>query len=57
LARKRKILLKQLFELIINSLNDIKIELWDTPRNIEEDEKSAQRKDGLEKETRRDSSV
>ena len=43
--------------MIINSLNDIKIELWDTPRNIEEDEKSAQRKDGLEKETRRDSSV
>ena len=54
MARKRKILLKQLFELIINSLNDIKIELWDTQKNIEEDVKSAQKKEELEKETRKD---
>ena len=43
--------------MINNYLNDIKTQLWDTQKNIEEDEKSAQRKDGLEKETRRDSSV
>jgi len=40
--------------LIINCLNDIKTKLWDTQKNIEEDVKSAQRKEGLEKETRKD---
>ena len=29
--------------------------LWDTQKNIEEDVKSAQKKDGLEEETRKDS--
>ena len=29
--------------------------LWDTQKNIEEDVKSAQKKEGLEKETRKDS--
>ena len=29
--------------------------LWDTQKNIEEDVKSAQKKDELEKETRKDS--
>jgi len=42
--------------LINNTLNDIKIKLWDTQKNIEEDEKSAQKKEELEKETRRDNS-
>ena len=55
MARKRKILLKQLFELIINNLNDIKTQLWDTQKNIEEDVKSAQKKDELEKEIKKDS--
>jgi len=55
LARKRKILLKQLFELIINNLNGIKTQLWDTQKNIEEDVKLAQKKEELEKETRKDS--
>jgi len=41
--------------LINNYLNDIKTELWDTQKNIEEDVKSAQKKDGLEKETKKDS--
>jgi len=40
--------------LIINCLNDIKTKLWDTQKNIEEDVKSAQRKEGLEKEIRKD---
>ena len=34
----------------INYLNDIKTKLWDTQKNIEEDVKSAQKKEGLEKE-------
>ena len=55
MARKRKILLKQLFELIINNLNGIKTQLWDTQKNIEEDVKLAQKKEELEKETRKDS--
>ena len=41
--------------MIINILSDIKIKLWDTQRNIEEDVKLAQKKDGLEKEIRKDS--
>ena len=41
--------------MIIISLNDIKIKLWDTQKNIEEDAKSAQKKEELEKEIRRDS--
>jgi len=41
--------------LIINYLNGIKIKLWDTQKNIEEDVKSAQKKEELEKETRKDS--
>jgi len=40
--------------LIIISLNDIKIKLWDTQKNIEEDAKSAQKKEELEKEIRKD---
>ena len=42
--------------MINNPLNDIKIKLWDTQKNIEEDEKSDQKKEELEKETRRDNS-
>jgi len=41
--------------LISNYLNDIRTQLWDTQKNIEEDVKSAQKKDGLEKEIRKDS--
>jgi len=48
--------LKRLFKLIINNLNDIRIKLWDTQKNIEEEEKSAQKKEELEKEIRRDNS-
>ena len=51
---KGKILLECLFKLIINNLNDIKIKLWDTQKNIEEDVKLAQKKEELEKETRKD---
>jgi len=40
--------------LIINYLNGIKIKLWDTQKNIEEDVKSARRKEELEKEIRKD---
>ena len=36
--------------MIINNLNDIKYLLWDTQKNIEEDEKSAQKKEEQEKE-------
>jgi len=56
LARKRKVLLKRLFKLIIKNLNDIRIKLWDTQKSIEEEEKSAQKKEELEKEIRRDNS-
>ena len=41
--------------MIINYLNGIRIKLWDTQKNIEEDVKSAQKKEELEKETRKDS--
>ena len=40
--------------MIINILSDIKIKLWDTQRNIEEDVKLAQKKEELEKETKKD---
>ena len=55
MAWKRKVLLKLLFKLISNYLNDIKTKIWDTQKNIEEDVKLAQKKDGLEKETRENS--
>ena len=55
MAWKRKVLLKLLFKLISNYLNDIKTKIWDTQKNIEEDVKLAQKKDGLEKEIRKDS--
>jgi len=41
--------------LIINNLSGIKTQLWDTQKNIEEDVKLAQKKEELEKETRKDS--
>ena len=40
--------------MISNYLNDIKTQLWDTQKNIEEDVKLAQKKEELEKETRKD---
>tara|TARA_B100001741_G_scaffold180250_1_gene148418 strand:+ start:98 stop:229 length:132 start_codon:yes stop_codon:yes gene_type:complete len=43
--------------LIIDNLNDIKIQLWDTQKNTEEDVKLAQKKEGLEKEIRKDSLI
>ena len=42
------------FELKINNLNGIKNQLWDTQKNIEEDVKLAQKKEGLEEEIRKD---
>ena len=57
MAWKRKVLLKLLFKLISNYLNDIKTKIWDTQKNIEEDVKLAQKKDGLEKEIRKDSLI
>ena len=41
--------------MISNYLNDIKTQLWDTQKNIEEDVKLAQKKEELEKETKKDS--
>ena len=41
--------------MIINNLNGIKTQLWDTQKNIEEDVKLAQKKEELEKETKKDS--
>jgi len=43
--------------LIINILSDIKIKLWDIQKNTGEDVKSAQKKEELEEETRKDSLV
>tara|TARA_A100001037_G_scaffold274095_1_gene271554 strand:+ start:129 stop:260 length:132 start_codon:yes stop_codon:yes gene_type:complete len=43
--------------LIIIGLNVIKLELWDTQKSIEEEEKSALRKEELEKETKKDSYI
>ena len=42
--------------MIINNLNGIKTQLWDTQKNIEEDEKLAQKKEEPEKEIKRDNS-
>ena len=41
--------------MIINSLNGNRIKLWDTQKSIEEDVKLAQKKEELEKETKKDS--
>ena len=41
--------------MIINNLSGIKTQLWDTQKNIEEDVKLAQKKEELEKETKKDS--
>ena len=53
----RKNFINIFFKLKINNLNDIKIKLWDTQKNIEEDEKSAQKKDEQEEEIKRDSLI
>tara|TARA_Y100000590_G_C15166979_1_gene805825 strand:+ start:465 stop:590 length:126 start_codon:yes stop_codon:yes gene_type:complete len=37
-------------------LNDIKFKLWDIQKNIEEEERLAQKKEELEEETKRDNS-
>ena len=42
--------------MIINNLNDIKIQLWDTQKNTEEDVKLAQKREELEEEIRKDKS-
>jgi len=55
LAIKGKILLEELFQLIISNLNDIRNKLWDIQKNIEEDVRLAQKKEELEEETRKDS--
>ena len=55
MVKQREILLK-LFKLKKNFLNDNKNKLWDIQKNIEEDEKSAQKKEELEKEIRRSKS-
>ena len=49
MVKQREILLK-LFKLKKNFLNDNKNKLWDIQKNIEEDEKSAQKKEEQEKE-------
>ena len=41
----------------MNILSDMKTQLWDNPKNIEEEEKSAQKKEGLEKEIRRNNLI
>jgi len=43
--------------LIMNILSDMKTQLWDTQKSIEEEEKSAQKKEGLEKEIRRNNLI
>ena len=55
MAIKGKILLEELFQLIISNLNDIRNKLWDIQKNIEEDVRLAQKKEELEEETRKDS--
>ena len=54
MVKQREILLK-LFKLKKNFLNDNKNKLWDIQKNIEEDEKSAQKKEELEKEIKESS--
>ena len=41
----------------MNILSDMKTQLWDTQKNIGEEEKSAQKKEGLEKEIRRNNLI
>ena len=41
----------------MNILSDMKTQLWDTLKSIEEEEKSAQKKEELEKEIRRNNLV
>ena len=53
MVKQREILLK-LFKLKKNFLNDNK-KLWVIQKNIEEDEKSAQKKEELEKEKKESS--
>ena len=43
--------------MIINILSDMKTQLWDTQKSIEEEEKSAQKKEELEKEIRRNNLI
>ena len=49
----RKNFINIFFKLKINNLNDIKIKLWDTQKNIEEDEKLAQKKEEPEEEIKK----
>ena len=53
IGQQRKSFIRKLFELIINYLNDIRSLLWDTQKNIEEDEKLAQKKEEPEEEIRK----
>ena len=53
----RKNFINIFFKLKINNLNDIKIKLWDIQKHIEEDEKSAQKKEEQEEEIKRDSLI
>ena len=41
----------------MNILSDMKTQLWDTQKSIEEEEKSAQKKEELEKEISRNSLI
>jgi len=41
----------------MNILSDMKTQLWDTQKSIEEEEKLAQKKEGLEKEIRRNNLI
>ncbi len=41
----------------MNILSDMKTQLWDTQKSIEEEERSAQKKEGLEKEIRRNNLI
>ena len=53
IGQQRKSFIRELFELIINYLNDIRSLLWDTQKNIEEDEKLAQKKEEPEEEIKK----
>ena len=53
IGQQRKSFIRKLFELIINYLNDIRSLLWGTQKNIEEDEKLAQKKEEPEEEIRK----
>ena len=41
----------------MNILSDMKTQLWDIQKSIEEEERLAQKKEGLEKEIRRNSLI